>query len=538
VTSADVVIVGSGINGLVAGALLARAGLAVTVLEAADTPGGAMASAELTLPGYRHDVMASWLGTFVNGPAWPLLCDDLEPRGLRIQAAEGWVTATAGCDGRVVKLHRDPARSVEAWARADARAYRSDLARIRRLAPRLQALQARPDLRGRGAARDLLGLVRAVGLRGIAPTVRDAVSSGQAWTARNYLGDEVDRLAAPWLLHAGLAPDAAGGGVIGPMLLSGLHRAGMPVAIGGIGRLVDALCAVITDHGGEIVTGAAVDRILVEGGRASGACAADHVYPAARAVLASVPVDVLYDRLLAEARERPTGLSEQARRVRTGRSAMQIHLALTAPLQWNDPALNEVPLVHLADGSAAVALSCAEAATGLLPRAPVVAVGQHTVLDATRAPAGAATLWLQLPAVPEIPHGDAAHANEAAVPGWHPDTLDLFVDRVIDRIAVHAPDIRTRIAANSVLTPVDLEARNRNLRHGDPYGGATELDQTAVWRPFPGAARLQRAIPGLWHIGASSHGGPGLGATSGVAAAQALLRGSRRAGGGARVPYA
>ena len=148
-------------------------------------------------------------------------------------------------------------------------------------------------------------------------------------------------------------------------------------------------------------------------------------------------------------------------------------------------------------------------------------MGQQCVLDPSRAPEGAATLWLQLQELPFVPRGDAGGEIDTAA-GWDEATVDAYLDRVLDRIAEHAPGLPGRIVATHVLAPTDLARENRNAVSGDPYGGSAELDQSLVWRPGTGAGH-RTGIAGLFHIGAFTHPGPGLGGGSGHLAAQHLL---------------
>jgi len=178
-------------------------------------------------------------------------------------------------------------------------------------------------------------------------------------------------------------------------------------------------------------------------------------------------------------------------------------------------------LVHLSDGSASTAIACAEAEAGLLPRRPTVVVGQQHVLDPSRVPEGAAALWLQLQEVPFAPVGDAAGELDTSG-GWTPSLAGGFADRVLERLASHAPGVRELVLGVDVITPVDLRARNANAVGGDPYGGSAELDQSFLWRPLPSAGHHRTPVPGLWHIGASTHPGAGLGGVSGYLVAQRL----------------
>ena len=125
--SVDAVVIGSGHNGLVAAAYLARAGWSVEVLERNDAPGGAVATEELTAPGYRHDPYSSWHPLFHASAAWAELGDELRARGLDYANAEDVVTATVRRDGGAIVAHRDPARTAAAMSAADGAAYAEDL---------------------------------------------------------------------------------------------------------------------------------------------------------------------------------------------------------------------------------------------------------------------------------------------------------------------------------------------------------------------------------------------------------------------------
>src|SRR5262249_20321540 len=170
---------------------------------------------------------------------------------------------------------------------------------------------------------------------------------------------------------------------------------------------VEAFRALLEELRVDIRTGCPVERILVTDGRAAGVVAGGETIHAARAVLASVTPSALYSQLLPSTAS-SNAVHTQAQRFRHGRAAMQIHVALSAPLGWDDRRLAAVPLLHLSDGSASIGIACAEAEAGLLPRRPTVVVGQQHVLDPSRAPEGAAALWLQLQELPFAPLGDAA----------------------------------------------------------------------------------------------------------------------------------
>jgi phytoene dehydrogenase-like protein len=519
---ADAIIVGSGINGLVAAAELARAGWSVLLLERNAEIGGFIATEERTLPGYLHDTFSSWHPLFVSGPAYSSLGELLHRHGLEYRNTDGWLAASVADDGCATLAHRDPECTAAEFAHAEDRsAY---LAMLRRLGENMASIGGLlgSEVRSLALVRHAIGLIRSGGLRGAEWWLRAAVTSGRAYLRRDFRGQEVDHLYAPWLLHAGLSPDHAGGGLMIPLFAGVLHGFGLPVVGGGAGRFVAAFRSLLGSLGVRVQTGVEVERILVVRGRAVGVAAAGRTFRARRAVLASVTPGALYGRLLPEGAVAPT-LRAEAASFRHGRAALQIHVALSEPPGWRDPRLAEIPLIHLSDGSAGTAVACAEAEAGLLPRHPTVVVGQQYLLDPARVPAGAAALWLQLQEVPYVPRGDAAGQLDTTH-GWTEALARGYADRVLDRIVRHAPDLRDKIRAIDVLTPDDLRDRNPNAIGGDPYGGSAELDQWLLWRPLASSGRHATPIDRLWHIGASTHPGAGLGGGSGHLVASTLTR--------------
>lgn len=516
----DAVVIGSGINGLAAAAKLGKAGWSVALVERNARLGGFIATEERTLPGYRHDTFSSWHPLFVSGPAYAALGDDLHRHGLEYANAEDMVTASVADDGQVVVAHRSPDETAAQFADArDRAAYLTVIGRFLDIADAIGGLIG-GELHSATTLRHSARLALHCKRSGVERLLRDLVTSGRSYCHREFSGREVDHLWVPWLLHLGLSPDHASGGFMIPILAATVHGMGLPVVVGGAGRFVDAFCRLFDELGVEVRTSTPVQRILIERGRAAGVIAAGETIWASRAVLASVTPTALYGELL-PADAVAVSVREEAARFRYGRGAMQIHVALSAPLGWRDERLARVPLVHVSNGSASTGIACAEAEAGLLPRYPTVVVGQQDVLDPSRVPTGAAALWLQLQEVPYSPVGDAA--GELDVPGgWIGRLAERYAHRVLDRIARHAPDLHDKVLAVDVVTPGDLAEYNPNAVAGDPYGGSAELDQSLLWRPLRAAGRHATAVPGLWHIGASTHPGPGLGGGSGHLVAESL----------------
>ena len=510
---ADAVVVGSGINSLACAALLARGGWSVRVLEREDELGGAIRTTELTEPGYLHDVFSAWHPLWVGGAAHAELGQELAARGLEYLNTDH-PSATLFPNGEAAFLLRSTDANVaelgEDWRGAVESFFpNADLA-FGVLGTELWS-------------RDGLGLAlrayRRLGRRGAAEFVGDVLTSSRDWLTQTFSSERAHGLLAPWVLHTGLGPDAAGSGFMTQVIGVAVQEGGMPIPRGGGARLVDALVRLIEDHGGTCETGRDVERVLVRDGKATGVRLVDgDEVPSARAVVANVTPTQLYGRLL-------DGHEELGRRFRYGRSEMQIHFALSEPPRWEgDERLGQTAIVHLTPGLDGVSRAVNEAERGLLPAEATVVVGQPLTMDPSRAPEGAGMLWIQLQELPWRVKGDAAGELEPGDGSWTEELRERYADRIQARIARHVPNLESSLRRRVTLSPADLQAANINLQHGDPYSGSLALDQNLLWRPLAASPGHSTPVKGLWHIGASTHPGPGLGAGSGTLVAKRLLR--------------
>lgn len=518
----DAVVVGCGINGLVAGAELALAGWRVALCERGERPGGAIATSDDVFPGYTVELMASWHPLFTGGPAYAALGRELTRRGvvyLNTAKPTGVVcedgTAVLSTDAAELRRTLTPLGDADNWT-----AVREDFA------PRLDLAFGvlGVDFWRRGAVAALAWrALRRLGPRGLAAAGAEALEPARPWLERTFGSPVTRALLAPWSLHTGLGPDEASSALTTKVVAAALTLGGMPVPEGGGRRLVEALAGIVTDRGGALLTGAEVTEVLVRGGRAAGVRLADgRLLGARRAVLASVPPRVLYERLLGD--RAPAAARTAAAAFRHGRAAMQVHLALSEPARWKDPALDDVALVHVLDGVDSLSESVNAAWRGLLPARPTIAVGQPATVDPGRVPDGKGLLWLQLQELPRTVRGDLGGEIDAGDGSWSPRIRDAFADRVVRRLAPHVTNLPSAVTGRRVLGPAELEALNVNLVGGDPYGGDCRIDQYALWRPLSTARGHATGVAGLWHIGASTHPGPGLSGGSGHLVAQRLIR--------------
>ncbi len=519
--TADAVIVGSGINALVAAAMLGRRGKRVVVLEREDRIGGCLRTDEITVPGFHHDVMATTAVLFRVGPAYADLRADLERHGLALSdSAAPTAVLRPGGEAAILRMDRDAnAAMLDALAEGDGAAYRAAMAEVDGNAPLVFALLGQ-GLWTRQTATLLAREAWRRGPRNLAAFIGEGLAPARAWLESSFRSETARALFAPWVLHTGLGPDHAYSGQMARVIAYTLEAAGAPIVTGGAARLAEAFEGLIREQGGIVRTGADVERVLVRDGRARGVRLAGGEEIAARDVVASVTPTQLYRRLV----EAPSEATQAATAsYRYGKGNFQLHYALEHPPRWHDPALGEVALIHLTDGLDAVSKAAGEAERGIIPAAPTICVSQPTALDPSRAPEGRAILWLQMPEAPRRIAGDAG--GEIPVPPdgqWSEDVREAFADRVEAMLAAHVAGFRDSVIARRAFSPADLEAMNVNLVGGDPYGGHCALDQFFLWRPFKGSVNHRTEIKGLWHIGASTHPGPGLGGGSGYLAAKGL----------------
>ena len=512
----DAVIVGSGINSLACAALLARGGWRVCVLERNDYLGGAIKTEELTEPGYLHDVFSAWHPLWVGGAAHTELGDELAARGLEYLNTDH-PTATLFPDGEAAFLLRTAeanAAELDRHAPGDGDAWRRVLDRFFPNADLAFGVLG-TELWSKHGLALAARAYRRLGRRGLVEFAGDVLVSSRDWLTATFASERAHGLLAPWVLHTGLGPDAAASGFMTQVIGVAIQEGGMPIPRGGGARLVDALVALIRAHGGACETGRDVERVLARDGVATGVrLAGGDDIGAARAVVANVTPTQLYERLL----DRP------APPFRYGRSEMQIHFALSEPPRWEgDERLAETAIVHLTPGLDGVSRAVNEAERGLLPAEATVVVGQPLTMDPSRAPDGAGLLWIQLQELPWHVKGDAARVLDAGDGSWTETLRERYADRIQARIARHVPNLESAIRKRVVLSPADLQAANVNLHHGDPYSGSLALDQNLLWRPFAARPGHATEVARLWHIGASTHPGPGLGAGSGTLVAKQLL---------------
>lgn len=517
----DAVVIGAGHNGLAAAVHLAAKGWKVAVVEQAEAPGGAVKTREVTLPGFRHDLFAMNLSLFAGSPFFAAYKDRLFANGLGIVGASE-TFSSAFPDGSWLGVSSDleaTAQRIAALSPRDAETWRTMVADFAGDAPYIFALLGSP-MPSWAMARTILKAYRAKGAGWLGDLARLVLSSPREYLDARFENDKLKTTMAAWGMHLDFSPDVAGGALF-PYLESMANQSfGMALGQGGADTMIKALVATLKSLGGELHLGRAVERIETSADRATGVrLAGGDVLTARRAVIANAHPKLVFGKLLAKDSAR-AAFDARIEAFRAGPGTMMIHLALSGLPDWKaGEDLKRFAYVHLAPSFGTMVAAYAQASSGILPREPVLVVGQPTAIDPSRAPDGQHVLWVQVRVLPATIRGDAA--GEITATHWD-EAKEPYAARVLELIEHYAPGLSGKMLGKAVFSPLDLERENPNLIGGDSLSGSHHLDQNFIFRPVFGWSRYKTPVKGLYICGAATWPGAGLGAGSGFMLAKML----------------
>lgn len=522
--SYDAIIIGAGHNGLAAAVNLAAKGWSVAVVEAKSTPGGAVKTQELTLPGYAHDVAAMNLSMFAGSAFHARHAADLARHGLGFVPA-AHCFASIFRDQTFLGVSKDLALTTEriaALSPRDAQAWKDLFATFGGDAPHIFGLLGAP-MPSLAAARVVWKAWREKGTGWLYETARMLLASPRDFLDARFENDKLKAMMAAWGLHLDFTPDTAGGALF-PYLESMANQAfGMVIGKGGAATIIQAMTGLLKEKGGTLLLDRKVTAIDQDGaGKAIGVTLdTGEKLAARRAVIANAHPKLVFGKLL-RADPNRAAFDLRLETFRAGPGTMMVHLALTSLPDWTaGEELKRFAYVHLAPDMQMMSKAYAEAAAGLLPAEPALVVGQPTALDPSRAPEGRHVLWVQVRVLPATIRGDAAGSIQ---PGDWDSVKEAYADRVIQLIEIYAPGLSAKILARTVFSPADLEAENANLIGGDNLSGSHHLDQNFLFRPVAGYSRYKTPVAGLYLCGASTWPGAGTGAGSGHMLSDMLAR--------------
>ena len=468
-SSYDAIVVGSGPNGLAAAITLAQSGRSVLVLEAEDTVGGGARSAELTLPGFVHDVCSAVHPLAAGSPFLSTL--PLSEHGLE------WIHPPAPVahpfdDGSAALLERSIEETGESLG-ADTGSYKKLMG---------------PLVAGWGKlSTQLLGpfrpprhplLLARFGLH--------AVRSARGLARSRFRGDRARALLGGLAAHSALPLEKSPTAAFALVLASAGHAVGWPIPQGGAQSISDALASYLRALGGEIVTSNRVQSL-------------DDL-PPARAVL----LDLTPRQILGIADKRlPPGYRRKLEGYRYGPGAFKMDWALDGPIPWRAPDCLRASTVHLGGTLEEIAASERAVWEGRHPERPFVLVAQQSLFDGSRAPTGKHTAW----AYCHVPNGSKFDMTE----------------RIEAQIERFAPGFRDLVLARSVMAPPSLEEYNSNYVGGDINGGVQDLGQLFT-RPTFRLVPYSTPARGLYICSSSTPPGGGVHGMCGHFAARAALK--------------
>lgn len=468
-TSHTAAIVGAGPNGLAAAVVLARAGIRTTVYERASTIGGAARTAELTRPGYWHD-----MGSAVHPLAVASGFFQRFELSKRIELVTPEISYAHPLDGRPAAIaYRSLDRTVERLG-VDGDAWRQLLEPLVERAHHVAQFTGSPLLR---VPSHLISTLL-FGLR--------ALEQGSpAWNLR-WQDDAAPALLAGTGAHSVRPMPSLGTAGTALALATSAHAGGWPIAVGGSQSIVDALADDLRAHGGTIETDAEITSLADVG--------------PVDAVLLDVTPRALV-RLAGEAL--PSGYRRRLLTYRHGDGVAKVDFALNGPVPWSDSTLLGAPTLHLGGTRERIAAAEATVASGRHSDDPYVLVSQPSIVDTSRAPAGHHVLWTYT----HVPHGSTLDQTEA----------------IIRQIERWAPGFRDVIIDSTSATAMDMQRQNPNLVGGDIAMGATTIAQLAA-RPVLSLDPWRTPMPGVYLCSAATPPGPGVHGLAGAYAARSALK--------------
>jgi phytoene dehydrogenase-like protein len=498
----DFVVVGSGPNGLVAACTLAEQGCRVLVLEAhPGHPGGAVWSEEATRPGFLHDVGAAFMSFGKLSPAFRHL--GLERRGVVWRHLD-FESCHPAPDGSHASISRDPETNARHFGSPrDGEVWRDLCERHRRIEPQLLdgLLQPFPSV---GPALRLLPF-------DLPRLTRILMSSGRRLARRLFESEAARRVIPGLALHADVGPDDTFGAGLGYVLGVVASTGGFPVPEGGAKRITLALLDFLEAHGGRLQLGQRVERIVVSEGRARAVrTASGDEIACSHGVLADTAAPSLFLDLV-ERKHLPGRVVRAMQRFPQGWGTFKMDWALSGPVPWSAEPARRSLVVHAADSLDDMSRFTREVRAGELPQHPYLVIGQQSLADPGRAPAGGQTLWAYT-RVPSRVAGGWAAARES------------FADRVEARIEGLAPGFRERILERRIVDPGDFEAMNANLVGGDHGGGSNAWKRQLIFRPVFPWFRYATPVGGLYLCSSYTHPGGGVHGMCGYNAARVALR--------------
>jgi len=532
----DVVIIGAGHNGLVCAAYLLKAGYSVLLLEKRSVPGGAATTEEVmpeAAPGFKFNLCAIDHEFIHLGPVVEEL--ELNKYGLEYLFCDP-VTFCPHPDGKYFLAHKSVEKTCAEIARysdRDAKKYAEFIDYWQRVTKAITPMFNAPpksilDIAGNYGAQNIKDLLSVIGgvdkaldlIRNMLTSPEDLLNE---WFDSEIVKAPLARLAA----ELG-APPSQKTIAIGAMMMSLRHNPGMARPRGGTGALVKALLNLVKSKGGEVLCDQHVEQVLVDDGRAVGVrVAGGKEYRANKGVISNIDARRLFLQMVdpADTHSADPNLRERLERriVNNNETILKIDCALSEvpcfeKFDHKDEYL--IGSVLIADSVAHVEEAHSLAERGIIPDSnPSMYLDVPTVLDPSMAPDGKHTLWIEFFAPYQIAGAEGTGLKGT---GWTDELKNKVADRVIDKLADYAPNIKNAIMARRVESPAELGERLGAYK-GNYYHIDMTLDQMIFFRPLPEIANYKTPIEDLYLTGAGTHPGGSISGMPGRNCARVFL---------------
>ncbi|OPY76307.1 MAG: Phytoene desaturase (lycopene-forming) [Syntrophorhabdus sp. PtaU1.Bin153] len=510
----DVIVTGAGINGCFCGALLAKSGLKVLLVERNRYIGGDCATQEITLPGFRHEmggVIHLW--ALIN-PAMKVLRPELEQKfGLKYIPIKDALIAMPFTDGKYIIVYKDIDRMVEhlaTYSRKDAKRYREVVDFWLNLRDgffgNFFSAPQPPSLTLAGLEKTEAGL----------EWIRNQNLSVKDFVLENFEDPHVRTMMLDWSLCPMERPQQDGKAAWFFVSIPLIHTYEVGIPQRGSGSLTEGLARMIEAYGGKVLTASPVKKYIIEGGEARGIVLADGTqFSAGKAIVTTIDLRNTFLKLMDEG-HLPEKFVKGVKNFKADKVAFfSTHLALNEPPRFKlGDEFNSIGYWRMADSVEAIDEEYAEIQIGRPPKNPGVSASCWSMWDPTRAPAGKHVLCMNTMAPYNLTDGN----------NWD-DFKEEYYNRQLEMIRKYTTNMTDdNILAQTTFSPIDHERNNCSNMEGGIQGGELDLSQTGYLRPFPGWSQYRTPIKNLWMAGSYCHPGGGMHGASGTIAAGLIAK--------------
>lgn len=509
----DVIIAGGGHNGLACGAVLAREGLSVLVVERNPWLGGCVTTREVTLPGFKHDMYGSSHVWIHLNPDFKQMLPELEKHGLEYIWSEDLITGHPYHEGPGIIVHKDVDKtcdSIAQYSPEDAKRYREIYDGFIEIKDGVVANLFNP-----AQPPSLMTAVMENSEEGL-EMLRNYRLSPKAWVKENFKHPIVQSFILGWAMAPQNWPFQEGVGQSFYVMIPAIHYFGESIPKGGTIEMPNALARYIESRGGTVMTGATVNKFIVANGECVGIrLESGQEFTAKKAVVTSLDPKQTFLKCI-----EPEHLTPKFRRAvdnfSFGKvSIVRAHYALNELPQFkNGEEMSHTAFQRIFGSMEDIEIQYAEMGRNIPPSNPFLWTAAWTLHDPSRAPDGKHTLIMDTFVSNRFQDGSR----------WTDKLAKEYVDNVmLPVLQSHTTNMgRENILAEYIDYAETLERDNWSLVDGTTTGGERTQAQMGYFRPFPGYSQYRSPIKKLWMTGPSTHPGNGITAMGTVTANEML----------------